>query len=86
MKIIFHRDFKKEYKKLGKNIRVHFQEQLVIFENNPFDPQLNNHPLKGKQNGLRSINITGDLRAVYEMVDDDFAHFIALGSHSNLYK
>jgi len=34
---------------------------------------------------LRSINITGDLRLVYEEIDEDVARFLDLDTHSNLY-
>jgi len=85
MKLLFHHTFTKEYRKLGKSTRVHVQEQLIRFENDPFDPILNNHPLKGKHAGFRSINITGDIRAIYELIENDISHFVALGSHSHLY-
>ncbi|MFH1192383.1 MAG: hypothetical protein V1655_02815 [bacterium] len=46
---------------------------------------LNNHPLSGKLNGLRSINVSGDCRAIFEEKLEDII-FIAIGTHSQLYK
>jgi len=46
---------------------------------------LNNHPLKGKYADCRSINIGGDLRAVYKYTDENSCVFIKIGTHSELY-
>ena len=51
----------------------------------PFNDALNNHALQGKYTGMRSINISGDLRAVYELVGKDTAYFVDLDNHNNLY-
>lgn len=85
MKIRFHKNFDKQYKKLSKKQKEKVQERLEIFLENPYVPQLNNHPLKGKYTDYRSINVTGDLRAVYKYINEQEAIFAALGSHSQLY-
>ena len=46
---------------------------------------LENHPLQGKYNGFRSISITGDFRVLYDPVNHELAHFILIGTHSELY-
>ncbi len=51
----------------------------------PFNARLRNHPLLGKYNGYRSIDIRPDLRAVYKDYGDE-AIFVALGTHSQLYR
>ncbi len=51
----------------------------------PFHPLLNNHPLAGRWTGYRSINITGDYRAIYELIEEDLAYFVTIDTHSNLY-
>lgn len=85
MKLIFHSNFRKQFKKLRKNQQNKFRKQLEIFIENPFDPVLSNHPLRGKYEGYRSINVGGDLRAIYEMIEKDTAYFIAVDTHSKLY-
>ncbi len=47
-----------------------------------FSIPLNNHPLKGEYTGVRSINITGDFRAHYTILEDNHRYFIAIGTHS----
>lgn len=85
MKVLFHKNFKKHYKRL-RVIQRKVDERLNLFAKDPFDPILNNHGLAGKYEGCRSINITGDYRAVYELIDDNAAYFIALGTHPDLCK
>jgi len=58
---------------------------MRLFVADPFDQQLRNHALSGKYIGLRSIDITGDIRAVYELINDT-AVFITIGTHTQLYK
>lgn len=81
----FHRNFDKQYKKLKVSEKKKAQERLLLFLQNPYHPVLNNHPLKGKYLDCRSINITGDLRAVYKMISDSEAIFVTVDNHSNLY-
>ena len=85
MTIIFHRNFEKQILKLKIGERRRLQKRLKIFLRNPFDATLNNHPLKGKYADYRSINIGGDLRAVYKRIDDDRCIFTEIGTHGELY-
>lgn len=77
MKISFHKNFDKQFEKLRANERKKTQERLQLF--------LENHPLKGRYNDYRSINITGDLRAIYKFLNENECIFVAVDTHSNLY-
>jgi len=85
MKIIFQKSFEKKYVKLSDKIKSKVKERNVMFAENPFHPLLNNHPLHGKYKGYRSINITGDLRAVYKEVGTETYLFVEFGTHAELY-
>jgi mRNA-degrading endonuclease YafQ of YafQ-DinJ toxin-antitoxin module len=79
----------KKLKNVDVRIRKSFYKQIGVFEKNPFDPSLNNHELKEPYQGLRSINITNDYRAIYEEVSsgsETVAYFSLLGTHKELYK
>ena len=65
MIIIFRKDFKKNYKKLSPKIKIKLDDRLRLFSKDEFSPILNNHALTGEYKGYRSINISGDLRAVF---------------------
>ena len=84
MRVEYSRHFVKTFKKCPQKIQVAFRAKLAIFLSDQFAVQLNNHALTGKYFGYRSINITGDWRAVFEQSDDD-VFFITLGTHSQLY-
>ena len=85
MRIDYHKRFVKQYKKLPFKLQSKYNERLKIFITNPLAQELNNHPLHGEYLGYRSINITGDLRAVYE-VQGGAIKFLFIDTHSNLYK
>lgn len=85
MKILFHNNFKKEYKKLTSREQRKCDERVLLFGENPYSTVLKNHPLHGVFKGFRSISIMGDIRAIYELIDDDIAYFITIGTHSDLY-
>lgn len=84
MIIVFHKDFTKKFKKLSSKVKGKFNARLELFEIDEFDPTLNNHSLTGKYMGYRSINVTGDLRAVFKR-DGESVIFVNINSHSNLY-
>ena len=74
-------------RKADKKIQSAFFERLRLFEDNPFYPMLDNHRLTGKYEGCRSINITGDWRAIFrEFENYGLVSFETLGTHSQLYK
>ncbi len=84
MVIDFHRDFIKDSKRLTTKLKERLTQRLKVFEIDEFDPTLNNHSLRGRYLGYRSINITGDLRAIYKRTGSHII-FVAIDSHSNLY-
>ncbi|MBI4050114.1 MAG: type II toxin-antitoxin system mRNA interferase toxin, RelE/StbE family [Candidatus Doudnabacteria bacterium] len=85
MQIVLHKRFKRRYKKL-RALQKQIDERLFLFAHNPFHPILNNHALIGKYKNYRSINITGDYRALYEPIARNKAFFVIVDTHSNLYK
>ena len=85
MKIDFHKNFKKKYRKLKPSERQKFEERLLLFEKEPFNPILGNHSLTGEYSNYRSINITGNIRAHYEKLSSDNVLFVTIGTHSELY-
>ncbi len=84
MKITFSNDFIKQTEKLAPKLKVRLYDQITLFNNNPLNPKLRNHALKGKYSDFRSINITGDYRALYLQREDEVV-FVKIGTHSQLY-
>ena len=52
----------------------------------PFFPILQNHQLHGGWEGYGSINIGGDLRAIYYYENKDTVKFVNIDTHGNLYE
>lgn len=77
--------FQKDFKKLPPKIRSRFYERLSLFLHNKSDPALNNHSVERAFPGCRSINITGNYRAIFKE-EGDTTIFITIGSHSDLYR
>ena len=85
MIIQFSRNFEKQLVKQDQKIRLAFNKRLSMFIVDPDNPVLRNHALKGKFKGFKSINITGDVRAIYKEVGDEIILFALIGTHSQLY-
>lgn len=90
MTINYTNDFLRQLKKLKVIIRKSFKIAIEEFSKNPNSPQLNNHRLKRKWVGFRSINITADWRAIYKESVNTYGeliiYFVAIGTHERLYK
>lgn len=84
MIVYYHKNFKKQFRKLPKKITDKFLENLKIFISKSNLQKIHNHQLHGKWASYRSINITADLRAIYR-IEGDIIVFVAIGSHSELY-
>jgi len=86
MKLVFDRRFDKMAAKLPPKVKDQLAERIVLFAKDPLDPILRNHALSTPYNGSYSINITGNYRAIYHLVDDKTALFTHVGTHSQLYR
>lgn len=84
MRLQFTARYNKKYRKLPASIKRHAEERLRIFISDPSHPLLNNHSVGKVFPGCRSINITGDFRAIFKEVDDAVV-FINIGTHGELY-
>ncbi len=85
MNVKYTNNFEKKFKKLPQKLKDAFRARLKLFIQDKFNPLLNNHLLHGEYRNCRSINITGDLRAIF---NEDRARnilFKAIGTHSQFY-
>jgi addiction module RelE/StbE family toxin len=85
MRIDYHARFKKQYKKLNLKEQTRFQERLEILLVNPMSPELRVHTLKAKYRGYLSMDVTGDIRALYYYEGNTVVVFGFIGTHSQLY-
>ena len=86
MKIRFHRQFTKRYRKLPATTQVRVQAIIRLFVRNPFEPRLRNHALVGALSDLRAFSVTADIRIIYQMEDGHaVVLFLDLGTHTQVY-
>lgn len=79
------RSFQKQYSKLPPKIQKSFKERLRLFLTDQSDPRLRIHPLRGKYRGYWSINVTGDVRALFRWEGETIVIFTFIGTRSEIY-
>lgn len=88
MTIIYHRTFRKHYKTRifpQRSLSNRFDERVKLFIQDRTNPVLADHALGGDYAGYRSFSITGDIRVIYQNIDDSVI-LIDVGSHNQLYR
>ena len=89
MNIQYDPDFIKKLKKLDVRVRKSFKQAITTFSKDPYNPKLDNHPLKKDWKSYRSIDINIDYRAIYEEIEENgevIAYFVTIGTQKELYK
>ena len=86
-KVEYSKQFQEDYKKSSENIKRAFRDSLDLFLFDPHNPFLRNHALREEYKGYRSIDVTGDWRAVFrEFQQGSIIIFELLRTHERLYK
>lgn len=80
MNVVFHKRFDKMANKLSPKVKVKMVERITLFSRDPLAYMLRNHALNTPYKGSYSIDITGDYRAIYYLVDDQTAMFTHIGT------
>ena len=85
MKVRYSKKFVKQLAKQPQKVELAFKFRIALFQEDINNPLLRNHSLRGELKGMYSINITGDVRAVYEIIDGEIYLYQMIGTHSQLY-
>ena len=85
MKGLFTKKFIKQYNKLSARSQRQFDNRLRLFVVNLRHNLLRRHALKGKYANHYSINIRGDLRAIFKYRAKDQVIFQLIGTQAQLY-
>ncbi len=86
MRVTYSKQFLKTARKLPPKIKIKLADRIELFCENPLSPTLRNHSLYSPYSGSFSIDVTGDYRAIYHLVESDVALFTHIGTHSQLYR
>ncbi len=82
----FTKAFNKQFEKLPFKRQQLAKETVELFLDDINAASLRTHPLKGEWLGYYSISAGGDLRLHFKLIDENTVLFVAVGSHSQLYK
>lgn len=88
MKIIFHKNFVKNFdKRIKPNpaLLKKFKERYSLFIKDKNNPLLRNHLLSGMMKGKCSFSITGDIRVIYQE-EDGIIEFLDIGIYNQVYR
>jgi addiction module RelE/StbE family toxin len=84
--------FKRAFRRMAERrpkLRKELEQTLAMMVENPFNPQLETHKLKGKLAGTFACSAGYDLRIIFEFVkgveSEDAIFLIELGSHDEVY-
>lgn len=84
--IEYTKTFTKQLRKQPAKIQIQTKKRILDWQAGRHPERLNDHKLTGEYVGYRSINITGDVRALYFVRDDGVVVVFAfIGSHAELY-
>ena len=88
-KIVFDASFERKFTTYKENLSQKqlkkLREKIIIFKNNPFDPCLKTHKLKGKLKDYWVFTISYSYRIIFRFLDKERIFFIDIGDHS-IYK
>jgi addiction module RelE/StbE family toxin len=82
----FNKSFKEGFEKLPEKQKLKVRKAIRLFLEDSQSATLRDHPLKGEWLKHRSISAGGDLRLHYRPIDDSLVVFVAVGTHSQLYR
>ncbi len=86
MNINFSKSFDKQFVKLSRKQQEKVKEVIALFLQDKSTPSIRLHALHGQLQGHYSLSVGGDLRIHFKQIDKKTISFIAVGSHSQLYK
>lgn len=87
MNIHYHKNFLKSFRNRivpHPDLVEKFKQRLELLIQDPKNPILRDHVLKGAKSKYRSFSVTGNIRVVYERVHDGIL-LQDIGTHNQVY-
>ncbi len=86
MDVDFTKAFDKQFEKLSEKKQQRAKAAVALFLMDTTATSLRNHALKCEWLSYRSISAGGDFRLHFKVIDQNTVLFVAVGTHSQLYK
>lgn len=87
MQVNYSKGFIKNYKrriKVFPKLHTQFLNRIELFKTDRTNPSLKDHQLTGDKSEYRAFSITGDMRVIYKISEDE-VKFYDVGSHNQVY-
>ena len=78
--------FKRSYQKLPSHIKDNFDSKITLFIENPNDPKLKTHKLKGKLQSCLSFHLRDGYRVLFEYLVDNSVNLLDVGPYGKYRK
>ncbi len=82
LKIAYKPAFLRTFKKLPLNLQAEVRHRIALFSQNPDDPLLRTHKLKGRLKGRLSFSVNYQYRIVFFYENKHTAVLLNVGDHS----
>ena len=86
MLVYYTKAFEKQFSRIETKTQQRFKSRLRLFLQDQTHAMLRVHALQGKYKGYWSMNVTGDVRALYREDGDTIVIFAFIGTHNQLYR
>lgn len=77
--------FFKSFQRLPRNIQALSKKKDEWFRQNPFDPRLHTHKLKGELFGVWAYSVNREYRLLFRFLNGDEVIYYDIGTH-DIYK
>ncbi len=84
MNLAYHPKFIRQYNKLHPDLKTEIKEKIALFKEDPTNPVLKNHKLKGKLKDFQSFSVNYSHRILYKIKDNKVV-LAQIGTH-DIYK
>ena len=81
MRILYHPKFAREYRKLAESVKDAAEKKEQMFRQDPFDPRLKAHKLKGALRGFWAFSVDYRHRIIFDFLNDHTVQFYSIGDH-----
>lgn len=86
MKINRSSRFKRSFKKLPPGVKKDFDQRIKIFFNDPFNPSLHTHKLKGNLADYYAFYLRDGYRVLFDFEGNNTVILVNVGSHDDYSK
>ena len=73
--------FQRSYKKLPSHLKTDFKEKIALFIENPYDPSLRTHKLKGRLQESLAFRLSDGYRVLFEFSSPGVIDLLDVGPH-----